>query len=304
MQHTPPMHQIPRPPYLCRQRQLTSWMLYFIMAAHVALFIVAVYFNSWQLEELSKNPLLGPGQAALLKIGATATNEISNKHEYWRLLVSPFLGAGALHVWANMVTIFTFGMFLANQLSVLQIGKPASRSVAWNGSWAEWEGGQWELQPTPSLHRRPEPYTARPCLPLQLSCTSPLAWHPSQSAQTLAPAMLRPPGRGRPLALSGVPARCSCSGSGGSGESDGIYTLPGHLSQGSSITGSGNRNPHSHPARRWPFPLAQEPPLDLAPHGLLPRGALLHRGHALCRQLREHSRLCGRMADGRRHALP
>lgn len=48
---------------------------------------------------------------------------MANRHQYWRLLVSPFLGAGVLHVWTNITTLTTFAVFLANDLPLWQIGE-------------------------------------------------------------------------------------------------------------------------------------------------------------------------------------
>ena len=51
---------------------------------------------------------------------------MANRHQYWRLLVSPFLGAGVLHVWTNITTLTTFAVFLANDLPLWQIGESSS----------------------------------------------------------------------------------------------------------------------------------------------------------------------------------
>lgn len=100
-----------------RSNRRVTWCLFNAVAlVHAALFVLSVWQNSWTLEILEDNPLLGAGASALKTMGATSTSDIANGHQYWRLLVSPFLGAGVLHVWSNVTTICTFAMFLSNEL--------------------------------------------------------------------------------------------------------------------------------------------------------------------------------------------
>jgi len=102
-------------------RRYAKFLLWFASMAHLGLFIAAVGINGWTLASLTDNPLLGPGTAALSRIGATATGEIVYGHQYWRLLVSPFLSAGALHVWANVSTLMSLGLFLTYHFAWWQL---------------------------------------------------------------------------------------------------------------------------------------------------------------------------------------
>mmetsp|Transcript_23764 Transcript_23764/g.52133 ORF Transcript_23764/g.52133 Transcript_23764/m.52133 type:complete len:420 (-) Transcript_23764:529-1788(-) len=104
-----------------RSRRYAAIFLNLVSVAHVAMFVVALLLNKWTLVDLSINPLLGPGIDALEKIGATSSLKMSDRYQYWRLATSPFLGAGILHVAANISVIYTFGMFLATALDVLHL---------------------------------------------------------------------------------------------------------------------------------------------------------------------------------------
>lgn len=67
-----------------------------------------------------------PLPSCLTTARATSALDMANRHQYWRLLVSPFLGAGVLHVWTNITTLTTFAVFLANDLPLWQIGETFS----------------------------------------------------------------------------------------------------------------------------------------------------------------------------------
>ncbi|KAG1669971.1 hypothetical protein FOA52_016232 [Chlamydomonas sp. UWO 241] len=103
-------------------RRATTILLWALCLAHLGLFLGAVSLNDWTLVSMEDNPLLGPGLDALRTIGATSTQEIVYGQQYWRLLVSPFLGAGALHVWANTTTLLSIGLFLSWPLTWWVIG--------------------------------------------------------------------------------------------------------------------------------------------------------------------------------------
>ena len=63
-----------------------------------------------------------------------------------RLLVSPFLNAGILQLWASITAIFTFGMFLANEFAVWQLGKITAGTAAKDRTMG------WHWQPLMALH--------------------------------------------------------------------------------------------------------------------------------------------------------
>ena len=71
-------------------------MLWALTAANVAMFVLALSRNSWQIEALGINPLVGPSAAALRGMGAKDTAAIvGGRREIWRLASSLFLCSGA-----------------------------------------------------------------------------------------------------------------------------------------------------------------------------------------------------------------
>ena len=75
---------------------LLNAVLWALTAANVAMFVLALSRNSWQIEALGINPLVGPSAAALRSMGAKDTAAIvSGRREVWRLASSLFLCSGA-----------------------------------------------------------------------------------------------------------------------------------------------------------------------------------------------------------------
>ena len=79
-------------------------MLWALTAANVAMFVLALSRNSWQIEALAINPLVGPSAAALRGMGAKDTAAIvGGRREIWRLASSLFLCSGARRRPANLI---------------------------------------------------------------------------------------------------------------------------------------------------------------------------------------------------------
>ena len=70
-------------------------LLYAATAAYIILFVLALWQNHWQVDALSSNPLIGPDAMALRSLGSKDTPLIQDGHQWWRLLSSLFLTAGA-----------------------------------------------------------------------------------------------------------------------------------------------------------------------------------------------------------------
>ncbi|GAX78621.1 hypothetical protein CEUSTIGMA_g6060.t1 [Chlamydomonas eustigma] len=104
-----------------QNRTHTACLMAAISVAQISLLLTSMYFNDWVFEDLVNNPLLGPGAEALSKIGGTYGPSLSSGHQYWRLAVSPFVGAGVLHVAANISVLFTYGMLLSNVFYTWQL---------------------------------------------------------------------------------------------------------------------------------------------------------------------------------------
>ena len=77
---------------------LLTALLYAITAAQVALYVLALWQNNWLIEQLSHNPLVGPSETALHALGSLATSDLTDLHQYWRIVSSVFLCSGALHL--------------------------------------------------------------------------------------------------------------------------------------------------------------------------------------------------------------
>ena len=74
---------------------LLTALLYAITAAQVALYVVALWQNNWLVEQLSRNPLVGPSETRLHALGSLATSDLTDLRQYWRLASSTFLCSGA-----------------------------------------------------------------------------------------------------------------------------------------------------------------------------------------------------------------
>lgn len=48
---------------------------------------------------------------------------IMNEYQYWRLVSSMFVNAGAIQVWASLTTAWVYSSFLANVLHPAEIGE-------------------------------------------------------------------------------------------------------------------------------------------------------------------------------------
>ncbi len=69
--------------------------LYLIMAANIALLVAAIGVAGWHVTPVRINPMLGPPQEYLSRLGAVDAGRVAREHQFWRVLVSPFLNAGA-----------------------------------------------------------------------------------------------------------------------------------------------------------------------------------------------------------------
>ena len=84
---------------LCRQHSvrvcsLLTLLLYAITAGQVAMYVVALWQNSWLIEQLSHNPLVGPSESTLRTLGSLSTSDLVDLHQYWRLPAFIFLCSG------------------------------------------------------------------------------------------------------------------------------------------------------------------------------------------------------------------
>lgn len=103
-----------------RQRQRwcspITLLLGAITAAYIALFIVSLAKNSWNIENLAVNPWAGASQAALMDVGAQEAQAVASGGQWWRLFTSPFVNAGTIQMLLNMSCMWTFARTLEGML--------------------------------------------------------------------------------------------------------------------------------------------------------------------------------------------
>ena len=65
--------------------------------------------NGWRIEELTKNPMIGPSGQTLLDMGAKQSSLIVNQGEWFRIFAPMFLHAGLVHYVLNMLALWFIG---------------------------------------------------------------------------------------------------------------------------------------------------------------------------------------------------
>ena len=69
--------------------------LYLILAANIAILVASIGIAGWHVVPVRLNPMLGPPQEYLLRVGAVDPGRVTREHQLWRVLTSPFVNAGA-----------------------------------------------------------------------------------------------------------------------------------------------------------------------------------------------------------------
>ena len=106
---------------LCRRRQfricsLLTALLCSITAGQVAIYMVALWQNNWLVEQLSHNPLVGPSESTLHALGSLATSDLTDLHQYWRMVTSIFQCSGARpQIFHDSTTFLHWQSFLRAQ---------------------------------------------------------------------------------------------------------------------------------------------------------------------------------------------
>jgi membrane associated rhomboid family serine protease len=93
-------------------------------AAYVALYVWALWKNDWKFEPITINPWVGPSQSALLQVGAQASSLLTVAHEWWRLVSSLFVSAGAISLAGSLVALWSFGTYLDRALPLPALSVP------------------------------------------------------------------------------------------------------------------------------------------------------------------------------------
>lgn len=111
----------PSPEETYRHRRGVGLFLHLVLAANAAMFIVCLYYNNWQIDELSNNPLVGFDASILEQFGATSYSDIHFDNEWWRIVSSLFVSAGAVQMMSNSSLMYCMGGFLANKVKFVPI---------------------------------------------------------------------------------------------------------------------------------------------------------------------------------------
>lgn len=86
-----------------------SYFTYMMICTCTVMLIVAFYWNRWQIEPLSVNPLLGPKPEILLLLGALQMRAMVETGTWYRLVTAVFLHGGLLHLGMNLVVLGLLG---------------------------------------------------------------------------------------------------------------------------------------------------------------------------------------------------
>ncbi|XAR62640.1 hypothetical protein NMG60_11017478 [Bertholletia excelsa] len=113
------------------QRGDNTWVVSLFFILHlVAFFITMIVNDCWKnshgdcalkplgmlsFQPLSENPLLGPSASALDTMGALRQTFLTQHHKIWRLLISPWLHAGLVHLVINLSCVIFFGIHLQQE---------------------------------------------------------------------------------------------------------------------------------------------------------------------------------------------
>ncbi|XP_030532892.1 RHOMBOID-like protein 3 isoform X2 [Rhodamnia argentea] len=119
--------------------QWTSWLMPMFVVANIAVFVVMMYVNDcpkhhrtggcvakflgrFSFEPLRLNPLFGPSNPTLDKLGALDWEKVVHRHQGWRLVTCIWLHAGVIHVAVNMLCLILIGVRLEQQFGFVRIG--------------------------------------------------------------------------------------------------------------------------------------------------------------------------------------
>lgn len=118
-------------------RRWFPWLVPLFVAANVVLFVVSMYVNDcpqnsnscvgkflgrFSFQPMKENPLLGPSESTLEKMGALDVDKVVRGHQPWRLISCIWLHAGVFHVLANMLSLLFIGIRLEQEFGFIRIG--------------------------------------------------------------------------------------------------------------------------------------------------------------------------------------
>ncbi|CAI0395449.1 unnamed protein product [Linum tenue] len=120
-----------------RHRRSDTWIVSAFVICYLVVFFVTMFVNDCRrnsagdcaarslsrlsFQPLSENPFLGPSSSTLDKMGALRKTRLAN-HQTWRILSSPWLHAGLIHLIVNLISIIFLGIFLEQEYGAVRTG--------------------------------------------------------------------------------------------------------------------------------------------------------------------------------------
>ncbi|KAI4375110.1 hypothetical protein MLD38_013020 [Melastoma candidum] len=115
-----------------------TWIVSLFLFVHVVAFAATMAVNDcaekshgdctvkvlgrFSFQPLSENPLLGPSASTMDLMGALRRSSLTANREIWRMFTCPWLHAGAIHLFVNLVSTGFIGIHLEEEFGPLRIG--------------------------------------------------------------------------------------------------------------------------------------------------------------------------------------
>ncbi|KAG7587434.1 Peptidase S54 rhomboid domain [Arabidopsis thaliana x Arabidopsis arenosa] len=120
-----------------RQIKRDTWLVSVFVLLQIVLFAVTMGVNDcsrnshghcaakllgrFSFQPLSENPMLGPSASTLEHMGGLSWNTLTENHEIWRILTSPWLHSGLFHLFINLGSLIFVGIYMEQQFGPLRI---------------------------------------------------------------------------------------------------------------------------------------------------------------------------------------
>ena len=90
----------------------SSLALYAVEGTLLAMYVVALWKNGWEIDPLYANPCIGASRTTLARLGLVTTPALVRDGEWWRLVAAAFLSAGAIDLLATTALVASLGGLL------------------------------------------------------------------------------------------------------------------------------------------------------------------------------------------------
>jgi len=89
---------------------ITPWFVYVLLMTCSVIFVVSFWVNSWQVEPLSNNPMIGFSYDTMVAMGSLDAHLIVNEGQAYRLVTPWFIHSGILHYLSNVISLGIFAL--------------------------------------------------------------------------------------------------------------------------------------------------------------------------------------------------